>query len=170
MPRPTTKDQLISDSRTEYSGLERLIANLSPDEMVKPGVMGDWSVKDILAHLSEWHCMVLSWYESGLRGMALPIPAKGFKWSQLPALNQQIYLRYRDQPLDEVLSRFRGFHHQVMKLIDDLTPEELFTPGYYTWTKKNHLAAYIVCCTGGHYRWASTEIRKGIRILSKEAK
>ena len=68
MPRPTTKAGILSESAKEHDALEQLLATLTPEQMVHPGIVGEWSVKDVLAHLTEWQQMVLGWYHAGLAG------------------------------------------------------------------------------------------------------
>jgi hypothetical protein len=160
MPRPTTKDQLISESQKEYAALEQFLATLTAEQMIQPGVLGEWSVKDTIAHLLEWQQMFLGWYAAGLRGENPPTPAVGYKWSQLPALNQVIYEKYRLQTLDDILARFRDTHWRVTELLQSLSQEELFASGRYLWARKNALASYLTSITSSHYRWARTELRK----------
>ena len=107
MPRPTTKTAILSESRKEYAALEQLLATLSPEEMTQPGLVGEWSAKDVLAHLTEWTQMVLGWHAAGLRGETPALPAPGYKWNQLPALNQHIYEKHRDEALADVLEGFQ---------------------------------------------------------------
>ena len=163
MPRPFTKSQILSASQEEHQALEKLLATLTPDQMTQAGMLGEWSVKDTLAHLYAWHQMVLGWVAASQNGQTPSIPALGFKWSQLPALNQQIYEQHRHRPLPEVLEMFYASYQQVESLIESLTDEELFTPGRFPWMNKNALAAYFVSCTSSHYRWARTEIKKGLK-------
>jgi hypothetical protein len=165
MSRPATKADLLAKSATEYSELEKWMAGLTLEQMIQPGVLGPWSVKDTLAHLHEWHCMVLKWYAAGLRGEIPPVPAPGFTWRQIPALNQQIYEKYRECSLDEILAKFRSSHQKTQELISSLTEPELFTSGRFLWMNDNNLAAYLTSVGSSHYRWARTELRKGIKKL-----
>jgi len=169
MPRPTTKDQLLTASQQEHAALEELLAPLTPEQMTRPGALGDWSVKDVLAHLIEWEQMALSWYKAGRRGQAPHTPAEGFNWGQLPALNQRIYEKHRDRPLGDVLKQFKTSYRQALKAAQGMSEEELFTPGYYAWTKKNALAAYFIGCMSSHYHWARTELGKGLGRKKKGA-
>ncbi len=163
MPRATNKKQLLEDMEKERADLEDLLATLSPEQMTQPGVLGEWSVKDVLAHLIEWEQMVLGWYASGIKGKTPAVPAEGFKWSELPALNQQIYEKHCNQPLADILKQFAASYRKTHKLVEGLSDKDLFTRGHYAWTGKNALAAYIIGCTSSHYRWARTEIRKGLK-------
>lgn len=161
MPRPMTKAQFLQEIHQEQTALEEYLATLTPEEMIQPGAIGKWSVKDVLAHLVEWEQMLLGWHKAGLRGKTPSLPAEGFKWSQLPALNQHIYEQRRDQPPKDVLKQFRSSYRQILKVLHGLSEKDLFTPGRYAWTKKNSLATYFIPGTSSHYRWARTEMRKG---------
>ena len=88
MPRPTSKTDLLAAIEKERSALETYLETLTLEQMTDPGIVGEWSVKDVLAHLIEWEQMVLGWHAAGLRGETPELPAPGFKWNQTPALNQ----------------------------------------------------------------------------------
>lgn len=163
MSRPINKTQLLSESLKEFEALEKLLADLSPEQMTRPGALGEWSVKDVLAHLYEWQQMFFRWYEAGLRDEQPAVPAEGYKWSQMPALNQHIYETYCDQPLDEVIELFRSSHRKTMELVESLSNEVLTTPGLYPWMNKNTLVAYLAANASSHYHWAQTEMRKGLK-------
>ena len=167
MPRPTSKSDLLAAIEKERGALETLLELLTPEQMTDPGVVGEWSVKDVLAHLVEWEQMVLGWHATGLRGETPEMPAPGFKWNQTPQLNQQIYEKHRERPLDEVLERFRASHQEILGVIRGLSNEEMFTTGHFAWTKKNTLGTYLVSATSSHYLWARKEIRKGLKAMGQ---
>jgi len=161
MPRPTSKAELLTAIERERGALESTLEPLTPEQMVDSTTMGGWSVKDVLAHLVEWEQMALGWYHAGLRQEAPELPAPGFKWNQTPQLNQMIFEKYRDRPLDEVLRLFDSSHQEILGVIRDLSQEELFTAGLVAWTGKNTLGAYFVSATSSHYLWARKKIHKG---------
>lgn len=163
MPRPKTKDQLLTAMRAEHDGLEQALTALTPEQLTTTSPITQWAIKDVLAHIFEWEQMCLSWYRTGLKGITPAIPGEGFKWSQLPALNRQIYEKHRDRPLDEVLKDFRGSYRQMMKTVPEISEHDLFTPGRYAWTKTTTLGAYFISATSSHYAWARKEIRKCLK-------
>ena len=163
MPRPTSKTDLLTAIDQERQALERQLEPLTPDQMIEPGIVGEWSVKDVLAHLIEWEQMVLSWHAAGLKGERPELPAPGFKWNQTPALNQQIFEKYRNRPLSEILEQFQASHKEILGVIKGLSNEALFTAGQFAWTQKNTLGTYFVSATSSHYLWARKEIRKGLK-------
>jgi hypothetical protein len=163
MPRPTSKITLIEATAAERRTLDKLLEPLSDEAMTLPGVCDTWSVKDILAHLLAWQQMVLSWYRAGARGEPVKTPADDLKWSETPILNQRIYERYRDVPLNAVKEGFEASHKEVLAVLDTISDEALTTPGYYPWTKSTTLLSYFVSCTSSHYHWASGEIKRWVK-------
>jgi hypothetical protein len=163
MPRPTDKTQLLKAIEVEYAKLETELNRLSDDQKQAVSTPTTWSVKDIIAHLHEWSSMVQSWYEAGLRDEVPPLPAPGFKWNQIPALNEQIYFKYRDLSWDEVMALFINSRDKIWHTIQFVSNTEMFTPGYYKWTGKNTMGTYFTSATSSHYVWARKEIRKWIK-------
>ncbi len=163
MPRPTTKDSLLSESEKERSALDAYLSELSAEQMLQSGIVGEWTVKDVLAHLYEWEQMVLRWLAAGQRGEQPHVPAQGYNWGQLPALNEQIRRRHDSLSLDEVLAIYRESHREITETMESIPEETLFTRGLYPWMNKNTLAAYFTSATSSHYRWARKELRKGFR-------
>jgi uncharacterized protein (TIGR03083 family) len=163
MPRPQTKADLLSESEKERAALDQFLSTLTPDQMTEPGALGEWSVKDVLAHLYAWEQMVLGWLAATRRGETPHVPAEGYKWNQLPAFNEEIRQEHNDRALEEVLGLYKKSYRQMMDTIRGLPEETLFTPGLYPWMNKNTLAAYFTSSTSSHYRWARKELRKTFR-------
>ena len=107
--------------------------------------------------------MVLGWLAATERGETPHVPAEGYKWNQLPALNEEIRKKHAPLSLKEVLKMYRESHQQTMETIEGFSEETLFTRGLHPWMNKNHLAAYFTSSTSSHYRWARKEIKKGLR-------
>lgn len=160
MPKPATKKELLDAAQKEYAALENFIATYTYEELTAPGALGDWSVKDVLAHLFEWQNLLFGWYNTGLRGETPAVPAVGYKWNDMPLLNQHIQQKYSDATLDDVIQTFRASHTRTMEFIASLSEADLFTPGKYPWMNRNTLAAYCNSCAGAHYRWARTDMRR----------
>jgi hypothetical protein len=159
MAKQTSKDQLLKDICTERRRLENILLHLSPEDMVKPGVSGDWSVKDILAHLTAWEKLFIGWYQSGVEGIPTVIGAVGMSKTAIDALNRQIYEKNQNRSLDEITAEFHTSYQQVMSVIERIPEAEIFARSCFEWTGKLTLADYITGNTCNHYAWAKTQIR-----------
>jgi hypothetical protein len=169
MPRPQTKQEIYDAIEFERAKLVKSIEDLTDAQMVIPGACEAWSVKDILAHLVDWEQRGLRWYRAGLRGEVPKTPDENYNWQQLPALNNEIYERYKDLSLEEVRKLFADSFEEMMTAIDGMSEEELFTPHYYQWTGNSLLRDYVNANTSAHYRWATRLIKKLIRNLASKS-
>jgi hypothetical protein len=157
--RSSTKTEMLEKIRSSHAALEKKFSKLTPEQMVWPGSMDNWSVKDILAHLTDWEQRLIEWYRAGLKGEVPETPAPGMTWRQLPELNQVGYEKHKDESLERVLEVYRASYREVVTLVEGMTEEEIFTVGVYQWTRKDPLMVWIAANTNGHYEWARRNIR-----------
>ena len=157
--KATTKAELLADIQDARQKMEKKYGGLTPAQMVCPCSMGDWSVKDILAHLVDWEQRFIVWYQAGLKGETPQTPAPGKTWRDLPEINHQGYLAHRNESLEEVLANSTSSYDQIMTLVYGMTEEEIFSPKVYPWTGDSSLLGFIAANTSSHYRWAIRNIR-----------
>lgn len=157
--RAKTKQELLESIRTTHAQLEKKYSQLTPEQMIWPGSMENWSVKDILAHLVDWEQRFIGWYEEGSQGRVPETPAPGMNWRDLPKLNQGGYIRHKDETLEDVLDQYENSYQEILALIENMTEQEIFDIGVYEWTGKSSLLSWIVANTSSHYNWARRNIR-----------
>jgi hypothetical protein len=151
---PKNKVQLLDSIRTERALLEQKVAGLSPAEIIFPGSMGAWSVKDVLQHLVDWEQRWIRWYEAGKRGENVETPEPGYNWRQMGVLNEKYRLMHISRPLEAVLEDFHTSYQHIMRLIEQIPNQELLALHLYSWTKELPLIAWIAGNTCEHYHWA----------------
>jgi hypothetical protein len=139
MPRPTNKAQLLEAIENEHKALEKEINALSKNEIEKVNSQTKWSVKDVIAHLFEWEQMCMGWYRTGLKGKTPDVPAKGYNWAQLPALNKMILKNNHDISSEIMLKIYMKSYKQIRKMVENIHEKVLFTPKQFEWTKNNLL-------------------------------
>jgi hypothetical protein len=159
------KADVINRIEVEHRRLEKNLMSISEDNLQKPGVNGDWSVKDVLAHLTDWEERFLGWYEAGLRGEVPETPAPGLSWSwgNLDILNRQVFEKHRHSSLEDVQTAFEKSYQRTLEVVRSIPAEDMIQPRRYAWTKNETLMAYIVANTCNHYRWAKTIIRRWMK-------
>jgi hypothetical protein len=149
---PTTKDQLIHAIESQRARLDGILARLSPDDMVIPGAIGEWSVKDTLAHIADWEQRFLGWYRAQMRGETPAVPGPGLTWRDLDALNQAIHERHRDRALDDVWDEYRRSYAEMRAAIGAIPAEDLIVTGIYPWIGADHtLSDFIAGNSSEHY-------------------
>jgi hypothetical protein len=71
---PMSKIELLDWLQEEYRRWELLLDEIGPTRMDQPGVNGDWSMKDIVAHLTAWNRWLVVRLEGAGRGEPEPPP------------------------------------------------------------------------------------------------
>ena len=167
MPRPQSKDELIFLSQKNF---DKLMGDVKayPEEKRKqrfPPPTLNRNIKDVLAHLHQWHLMMLEWYRVGMSGQKPNIPSKGYTWKTLPELNRKIQENNKNLGLEEAIDLVCSSHKKIHKIINQHTDEELFEKKRYKWTGSTSLGAYLISNTSSHYDWASKLIKKSLKNL-----
>ncbi len=155
------KETLLRTIQTEYAHLDSLIAPLSETQLCTPGSEGQWSIKDILAHVAVWEQICARWLEEFLRGET-PQPSERLDRDS----NNRIYRENRDRSLSEVRGLCRSAHeqflHQVELLTQTYTEEDLNAPHRFAWTESwpgYSLISAIADNSYEHYQDHAQQIR-----------
>ncbi len=134
------------------------IDGLSDGQMTEPGVAGEWSIKDILAHVSRWEAELIGLLFQTQQGRQ-PITAQ---FSALPVdeLNARWYKDSRDRPLERVLSDFHAVRQQTIKRVQSFSYKDLTDPRHYPWLGGKPLAEWITSDSVEHEAEHAVRIRE----------
>lgn len=162
MSRPKSKDELLSLSQRNYAKLMEFIDSMTAEEQETefPSGTMNRNIRDVLAHLHEWHLMMLDWYTVGSQGEMPDMPAKGYSWKTTPELNRKIWEDCQGTTLDKSRKDLQDSYEKVRSVINRHTNEELFEKKRYKWTGSTSLGAYLISATSSHYDWAFKLIKK----------
>ena len=89
-----SKSALINQLQMERSWIEGMLSELTGEQMEAPGVEGNWSVKDIIAHLTEWErrgTQWIEWVNVAARGEDEQLRQAGYSAKDLDRLNLETY-------------------------------------------------------------------------------
>lgn len=95
------RSQLLNKMDRAWEGLKEAYQGLSADVMVLPGAMDDWSVKDIIAHVTWWEEEALTHLPSIMDREKLPRYSD--QYGGINAFNAHMFESKRDLPLETVL-------------------------------------------------------------------
>jgi hypothetical protein len=116
------REKLLETIELRWDELLTSVEGLSDEEMQSPGVVGDWSVKDILAHITTWETEALK----HLPEIAAGKPQQRYKdvYGGLDAFNALTFKENRVRSLSEVRTRLTETHQQLLDYLDTV-PDEL---------------------------------------------
>ncbi|MEX2227036.1 MAG: ClbS/DfsB family four-helix bundle protein [Dehalococcoidia bacterium] len=157
------KQELAEITRSSWRALEAELVELSDEQMLLPGVGGDWSVKDVLAHISAWERMFIRDIEHVMRGEE---PEQPELWTgQITGeTNSRIFAENRDRPLADVHADSRASHETFVGVIDRLSDADLFDAQRFPQAYGNAIAPWFRDHGDQHYaehhgqiaRWRSS--------------
>jgi hypothetical protein len=160
-PAPTTRQELLAELDQEWARIERICFTLGEEAMCKPGAQDDWSVKDLLCHLSAWEKYLLDRLSYVLSGQTPRYPVMQ-TWEDVHRFNAQVFEQNKDRPLTSVVIEFRSLYRGVMTVLEALDDELLNQPYSYDFSAdKLTLLQLIRANTYEHYREHCIDIDKG---------
>ncbi|MBI4311158.1 MAG: maleylpyruvate isomerase N-terminal domain-containing protein [Chloroflexi bacterium] len=105
----------------KWNGFLQSYAGLTEAAMKEPGVVGDWSVKDILAHVTTWEDETLKSLPVLMEGRRMPL------YGGVDRFNARQSALKRSLPLDRVLSQLGDTHQRLIAFLKTVPEEHLRT-------------------------------------------
>lgn len=120
MTEPANKTQFLDMVRGARRQLDALLAKVDKADMTQPGACGEWSVKDVVAHIV--------WHEREMIGLLKAHALVGSELWNLPTdqRNAAIFEENKERELDDVLEESPATFEQMMTWLDTLAEEDLF--------------------------------------------
>ncbi len=121
-----TREAVRESLATERRNLLGALQGLAEEEMTRLPVAGDWSVRDIVAH-------ILAWEEEAVMRLDLLAAERSqdIAWigdeEELEAWNARAHQRYGGLALAEVMRRLADVQERILASLESLSEERLTT-------------------------------------------
>ncbi len=135
-----TKDELLKQLAENRAQLNALIQDVSEEALTQPGAYGEWSVKDVLEHISRWESELIQVLFQAAQGAE---PESEVFNPEYLKVNEVWYQESKDRPLDRVQADFQAVRKQLIKRLTTFPDPQLTTLGVYPWMKKQALIDLI---------------------------
>ena len=119
------KEQLIHKIEKAWEAFLFSAEGLSEAEMLEPGVIGEWSVRDIVAHVTVWEEEALKALPVILAGQRTP--RYSVLYGGIDAFTAQMTEKNRSLPLEEVLRRRDETHQRLLVYVRNAPQEQITT-------------------------------------------
>jgi hypothetical protein len=143
------KQQFLKKVDGAWAALEASYAGLSGPQLAAPSVTDDWSVKDILAHVTTWEAEALKYLPLILAGGSPP--RYSTQYGGIDAFNAKTTEQKRRLPAPDVLRQLAETHRQLLDFIQT-APEEQFA-------QETRFRRRLRLETYSHYRLHANMIR-----------
>jgi hypothetical protein len=131
------KSELLNRLQGEYRQWEALLDQIGEARMDQGGVNGDWSMKDIVAHLTGWQHRVVANLQAAQRGEPEPSPPWPAHLEAEDDINAWIYESNHGRSVREVLDEAQHVYQQLLAVIealpDDVRVEHIEPAFYLVW-------------------------------------
>ena len=105
--------------REDHRKLKQTIGKLSESQILNDIVMGDWTVKDVIAHIAAWNWEIAKSIDEVLERKAPWYLTKGET-----AFNMAEVAKRRDWPLSRVLEEWEQSFDSLIHRMEEITAEE----------------------------------------------
>lgn len=119
------KTELLAAMEKSRAELDAALAGLTPEQMADPGALGDWSVKDILSHLTAWEAEAVTLLAKTRQGKTYPAVHSD---EEIEALNARWHKENKNRPLERVTADHAGVRKQMLRQLEGCTDTELNAP------------------------------------------
>lgn len=154
---PMKKENLIStltDGRKDFLNLLKCI---SREEMEIPGMLEQWSLKDLLIHLTRWEAELVKLLWQAKQGIT-PTTAH-FSQETIDTLNERWYQESKSRSMDMVWGDFLAVRQQTVRRVKEFEDSELNDQQYYPWLKGKTLWEWIAGDSFEHEAEHAQDIR-----------
>ena len=120
----------IADERRRW---QDLVAEVGPDRLDEPGPMGEWSFKDLAAHLLGWRERTIARFEAAAQGRPEPPPPwpQELEGEDDDPVNDWIHEQHRDRPAHDVLADVDRSYERLATAIAALPDRKLTDPAAF---------------------------------------
>ena len=135
------KSELLNGLQEEYQQWEAFLDQIGPARMDQPGVNGDWSMKDIVAHQWSWLPRLITRIQAAQRGEAEPPPPWPAHLQTDDEVNAWIYEANHGRSVKEVLDDSHQVFQQLLTVIKGLPDDiRIESEGHRVWLNGQRFA------------------------------
>ena len=133
------------------------IDGLSEEDLKQPGVIPEWSVKDILVHLTRWEAELVKLLWQASRDQK-PTTIH-FAKVEVDETNERWFRESKNRTLEIALEDFHGVRNQTLRRVDDLPLKSFEDPAFYPWLEGEPLWKWIAGDSFEHEAEHAEQIR-----------
>lgn len=152
------KEELIRALEGGREAFLDSVEGLSDEEMVAESVFDDWTVKDILAHLTMWEAELVKLLWQARQGQK-PTSVH-FAEVSMDEQNAKWHRRNKDRPLERVLGDYHGVRPQTIRRVEAFSDRDLTDPKRYAWLEGTPLWKWIASDSFEHEAEHLAQIRE----------
>ena len=135
-----TRSDALSRFDGEFARWRRALDAIGPERMTEPGVMGEWSAADLVAHLSGWQWKSLASMRTALAGAEYPStpwpsqfnnPENWEEDGDVEAINDWIHEQAQTVSPESLVGDSRRQWAEIREIVTGLSNEQVNDPNLF---------------------------------------
>lgn len=151
------KETVISELTTSRKVILDMLDGIAPEQMENPGVIENWSLKDLLVHLTRWEAELvkLLWQAKGGNQPS----TVHFIPDSADEINERWFQESKSRLMDIVWKDFMAVREQTLRRVKEFSENELNDDQQYKWLNGRPIWEWIAEDTFKHEAEHAENIR-----------
>lgn len=150
--------EILDALEDERENFIEAVDGLSDDALLEPGVIGDWSVKDLMFHICMWEAELVKLLYQAAQG--LPPSTVHFSHGSVDEINAAWEVEAQARTYDQVWDDFQAVRKQTVRRVSAFKDKDLNDPERYPWLKDHPLWDWIAENSFGHEKEHTAQIKQ----------
>jgi hypothetical protein len=164
MATKVSKADATRELERSWAELRSVIESVPDDEIAQPGVVDEWSVKDIVGHIAFWADRGAATLRASNAGsLESLVWGEGDTW--VDEWNAREFQARKDRPYAELRGEWLKAHEAARLALEAATDDTLNTP-----FRQGTVAAYYVGDTYEHYKEHAGQIKDWLHEMETTEK
>jgi hypothetical protein len=143
MSTSMSKSQLLSEVQNEQAAWEAMLSAIDEANMTEPGVAGEWSIKDIVVHLTGWRRRTVGRLQAALHHQPEPAPPWPSHLRTDDEINAWMVASNRDRSLSAILQEDHAVFQQLVDTLSAFPEAELMELLRLRWSEGEPLSGAV---------------------------
>ncbi len=149
------KSDILNELKSARADLLAAIDGLTPEQMMIPGAVGIWSVKDVLAHLAAWESELVTALNQAQNHQVPNL----VRIDDFHSWNEEQYHTNVRRPLEAVKSDLENVHRRLCRMVEEYDGQALMDNRRFRWMEGEPLWYLIEETAYLHEREHAEDIR-----------
>ena len=139
------KEELLDALDESRDSLLDLIEDLPDEAYLEPGVIGEWTLKDVLAHLVAWEAELVKFLwqvKQGSRPTSAQMNTPPDSEAR-QARNEKWRSENANRPLERIWDDLEAVRKQTQRRLEPFNDQDLSDPTRFPWAKGKPLWAWV---------------------------
>ena len=149
------KTHILAALQELFENWEKLLGNLSEEQLMAPAFDLEWSIKDVMAHLWAWQQISIARLEAGLIEKEPKFPAwitdSSEDWEEnANQVNARTFEKYHYTSWSQVYENWRNGFLQLLETGKKISERDLLDGDRFSWLHGYSLAAILIASYDHH--------------------